>query len=219
MNRNYLLVAALGAFALAGCASDKPSPGFRAALPPPPPVSAPQNGAIFQPVRGYAGLVEGNRARSIGDVFTIILVENLGSSKSTSGKTDRAGSASITPPSAGPLDFLDPAALKAAAQGSFSGRGEARQRSSLNGALAVTIADVRPNGTALVVGEKQMELSQGEEWVQFSGIVRLSDIDANNRLPSTQVADAQIIYSGSGAIQQTSRPGWLSRFFNKISPF
>jgi len=84
---------------------------------------------------------------------------------------------------------------------------------------AVTIAAIYPNGTAEVVGEKQMMFSQGDEWVQFAGRIRLIDIDSDNRLGSSQVANARIIYSGNGAVQQASRPGWLSRFFNAISPF
>ena len=92
-------------------------------------------------------------------------------------------------------------------------------QSRLNGAVAVTIAAIYPNGTAEVVGEKQMMFSQGDEWVQFAGRIRLIDIDSDNRLASSQVANARIIYSGKGAVQQASRPGWLSRFFNMISPF
>lgn len=64
-----------------------------------------------------------------------------------------------------------------------------------------------------------MQLSQGDEWVQFAGILRLADVSVENRVLSSQIADAQIIYGGSGAIQQASRPGWLSRFFNMVSPF
>lgn len=216
--RNYPL-ALLAALPLAACGAQGPAPGFRAALPPSPPVYATQDGAIFQAANGYAGLHEGTRARRVGDLVTIILVEDIISAKSATGRTDREGSASITPPAAGPLDFLNPQALKAAAESSFNGRGDAAQRSTLNGAVAVTIAEVRPNGTALVVGEKQLLLSQGDEWVQFAGIIRLADIDVDNRLLSSKVADAQIIYSGEGAIQQASRPGWLSRFFGAISPF
>ena len=89
----------------------------------------------------------------------------------------------------------------------------------MNGTVAVTIAKVYPNGTAEVVGEKHMSLSQGKEWVQFSGRIRLIDINANNRIASSQVANARIIYTGNGAVQQASKPGWLSRFFNFISPF
>jgi flagellar L-ring protein precursor FlgH len=186
----------------------------------PPPVSQSASaGAIFQIGNGYSGLVTGTRARSLGDMVTIILVESTTTNKSTTGRTSREGSLGITPPTSGPLDFLNPDALKAEAEGSFTGGGNAAQQSRLNGAVAVTIAAIYPNGTAEVVGEKQMMLSQGDEWVQFAGRIRLVDIDSDNRLASSQVANARIIYSGKGAVQQASRPGWLSRFFNFISPF
>lgn len=180
---------------------------------------APTAGAIFQAGSGYSGLVTGTRARALGDMVTIILTENTTTTKSTQGRTSREGSFGITPPASGPLDFLNPEALKAAAEGSFTGEGNAAQRSRLNGAVAVTIAAIYPNGTAEVVGEKQMMFSQGYEWVQFAGRIRLIDIDSDNRLASSLVANARIIYSGKGAVQQASRPGWLSRFFNFISPF
>ena len=213
-----------GTVALAACAGSQPEAGFAAALPPPPPAhvappAEPNGGSIYQASLGYAGLYEGTRARRVGDPLTILLVETLSTSKTASGATSRSGSLAITPPTAGPLDFLDPNALKAAASGSFKGQGNAAQSSSLRGAVAVTIAEVRPNGTARVVGEKVMSLSQGREWVQFSGIVRFADIDVENTIPSSRVADARINYLGSGAIQQSSRPGWLSRFFTAVSPF
>jgi flagellar L-ring protein precursor FlgH len=176
-------------------------------------------GAIFQASQGYAGLVTGNRARGLGDMVTILLVENTSTSKSTSGQTDREGGFSLTPPTTGPFDFLNPDALTAAGEGSFNGGGTAAQSSRLSATLAVTIAAIYPNGTAEVVGEKQMALSQGDEWVQFAGRIRLVDIDSDNRLPSSRVANARIIYAGKGAVQQASRPGWLSRFFGAISPF
>lgn len=212
--------------ALPGCNSDgiKPMPGFG----PPPasaqsvlvqPARAESNGAIYQASQGYAGLHQGLRARNVGDIVTVVLVETIGSTKSTSSQTGRSGSASLSPPTAGPLSFLNPDALKAASESSFNGSGNAAQRSTLNGAISVSITEVRPNGTAKIVGEKQMALSQGREFVQFAGIVRLADISAENRLLSTQVADAQIVYSGQGAIQRASKPGWLSAFFAKISPF
>ena len=48
---------------------------------------------------------------------------------------------------------------------------------------------------------------------------RLGDIDADNRVRSTQVADARVTYTGNGAVGRASREGWLSKFFNMISPF
>jgi len=194
--------------------------GFEATLPFAPAADpAPPTGSIFNVSAGYAALYEGNRARRVGDPLTIVLIEQTSTSKSVSSKSDKGGDASITPPTAGPLSFLDPNALKAASQSSFKGQGNAAQTSSLSSTVSVTIAEVRANGTALVKGEKQMLLSQGDEWVRFSGIVRLADIDAENRITSARVADARIEYSGKGALQQASRQGWLGRFFNMISPF
>ena len=90
---------------------------------------------------------------------------------------------------------------------------------TLGGTLSVTIAEVRSNGTALVKGEKRLLLSQGQEWVQFSGIVRLGDLDGDNSVTSARVADAHIEYTGSGSIGRASREGWLSKFFSAITPF
>lgn len=218
------LAIALGALLLVtGCGMEggRPQAGFT----PPPPMALPEpdtrasNGAIFQVNSGYAGLHQGNRARAVGDLVTVILTETITTSKSTSASTDREGSFGITPPTAGPLSFLNPNALNPSANGTFTGSGDAAQQSRLNGAISVTIAAVHPGGTATIVGEKQMSLSQGDEWVQFAGTIRLADISSDNRLSSTQVANARMIYSGRGAIQTASRPGWLSRFFNALSPF
>ena len=216
--RTFIPVA-LSAALLAGCQTARPA-GFEAALPPAPlaPVATPGDGAIFHAASGYAPLHYGTRAAQVGDIVTIALIERTFTSKSATGRTDRTGNASITPPATGPL-AIDPAALNLAASGSFKGQGNASQSSSLQGDITVTIAQVRPNGTALIRGEKVMTLSQGDEWIQVSGIIRLSDIDADNRIPSTRVADARISYAGSGAIQKSSRPGWLSRFFTAVSPF
>jgi flagellar L-ring protein precursor FlgH len=211
----------LACLALGACAMEggRPQAGFDPVLPPVPPMVAPQNGSIYQAEVGYVALHEGTRARRVGDLVIIRLVETIGSSTTASGRTQREGSAGITPPSAGLLSFLNPDALNAGAEASFNGQGNATQRSQLSGTVAVTISQVRPNGTALVVGERQMSLSQGREWVQFAGILRLADIDGDNTIASSRVADAQIIHGGNGAIQQASRPGWLSRFFGMVSPF
>lgn len=212
----FLLLLGLAAPALAG---KPPAPSFEASLPAPPaPVRQP-DGAIFNAAAGYAPLVEGLRARAVGDPLTILLVENIAASKSAGAKTQRSGGASITPPTAGLLSFLNPEALKAGSQSSFNGQGNVTQTATLAGEVSVTIAEVRTNGTALVRGEKRMELSQGQEWVRFSGIVRLADISPDNRIASTRVADARVVYAGKGSVQRASREGWLSRFFSRISPF
>jgi len=213
------LTASAALLALCACAANERPAGFAASLPPPPVAQpAAADGAIYQASSGYAPLHYGQRASRVGDLVTVVLVERTQASKSASSDTQRDGGFSLSPPSTGPFSF-NPAVLNSSGSSSFSGQGDAAQASRLIGDLTVTIAEVRPNGTALVRGEKVMQLSQGEEWVQLSGIVRLADIDPNNRVASARIADAQITYAGKGAIQRASREGWLSRFFNLVTPF
>jgi flagellar L-ring protein precursor FlgH len=196
----------------------RPAEGFAPALPQAP-APRPADGAIFNVSAGYIGLVEGRRAHAVGDLLTIILTEQLNATKTAAARTQKAGDFNVVPPTAGPLSFLDPNALKASGGSTFNGQGNATQTSTLGGEVSVTIAEVRPNGTALVVGEKRLLLSQGQEWVQVSGIVRLGDIDVENRVRSTQVADARVTYTGNGSISRASREGWLAKFFSVINPF
>lgn len=221
--RIYVLTLAIGLILAASPALAKKKPklsGFEPTLPVEQPVQ-PQGatGGIFNVATGYSPLYTGTRAARVGDPVTILLVENTTAAKSVNSKSSKDGGASITPPTEGLLSFLNPNALKASSSSSFNGGGNAAQTSSLASTLSVTIAEVRANGTALVKGEKKMLLSQGDEWIRFSGIIRLADIDQENRIASTRVADAHIEYTGKGALQRASKQGWLGRFFNIISPF
>ena len=210
---------AVTSFVASPSLAKRPPEGFAPALPVAATAPREADGSIFNASAGYAALHEGLRARRVGDPVFIQLVENTTTTKSAGSKTQRSGAGAIVPPAAFPFSWLNPESLKASSQGSFNGSGNATQSSSFSSDLSVTIAEVRGNGTALLRGEKRMMLSQGQEWVQFTGIARLADIDADNRILSTRVADARVEYSGNGAVQRAGREGWLSRFFNMISPF
>jgi flagellar L-ring protein precursor FlgH len=213
-----LLIAMIAA-APAVAAKAKPKPGFGPTAPVVPVAPAIADGSIFQASAGYVALYEGTRARMVGDPVTIVLIENISSSKTAASKTGRNGGVGLVPPSTGPLAFAPPTSLAASGSSNFDGKGNMTQQSVLGGSVSVTIAKLLGNGTALVVGEKRLTLNMGEDWVQVSGIIRLADIDENNRIASTQVADARIEYSGNGQVARASREGWLQRFFNMLTPF
>lgn len=181
-------------------------------------VPAPANGSIYQ-AGNYAPLTSGNRAGKVGDVLTVILVEQTNAAKSNSANTNRGGDFGVSPPTTGPLSLISASDLKFGGNQSFKGKGDAAQSNSLRGELSVTVATVFPNGTILVRGEKLVTLNRGDETIQFSGIVRIADISNDNRVASTRVADAHIHYTGDGEIARASKQGWLQRFFSIISPF
>lgn len=182
-------------------------------------VAPPANGSIFQASQGYSALYEGQRAHRIGDPLTIVLVEKTSASKSSTSKLDSSGSGSITPPTTGRLSLFKATDASASGARAFTGSGAADQSNALSGEISVTVAAVYPNGTLLVQGQKRVTLNRGDETLQIKGLIRVSDIDSDNRVSSTRVADARISYTGKGDVARASRQGWLSRFFSVVSPF
>lgn len=177
------------------------------------------NGSIFQASMGYAPLTSGARAAMVGDLVTITLVEATQAQKTNSASTDRSGNIGVSMPTTGPLSFIKGTDTQVGSSSTFSGKGAAQQSNQLTGAITVTIAQVYPNGTFLVRGEKHLTLNRGDEVIQIAGIVRAADIDSSNSVLSTRVADARITYTGKGEIARASTQGWLGRFFSRIAPF
>ena len=181
---------------------------------------APANGSIFQAADGYAALYEGWRARRVGDPLTIVLVERTAASKSANSKLGSKGDLGLAPPTTGPLGKLIKSTdIGMSGSRNFNGSGAADQSNSLSGEITVTVAQVFPNGTMLVQGQKRVTLNRGDEFIQIKGLVRMADVGIDNRVESTRVADAQIAYTGKGDVARASRQGWLSRFFQAVSPF
>ena len=222
--RTSRLVALAGALLIAATPAlakkDEPARVEFAPTMPLPQAPAPvANGAIFQATAGYAALFEGNRAHRVGDSITILLVERTQAQKDVASKTGRDGNIGLIPPGTGPLSLFSPSDATASGTSKFDGKGSALQSNSLTGEISVTVAQVLPNGTMLVRGQKQLTLNRGDEYIQISGLVRPVDVDFDNRVLSTRVADARITYTGKGDIQRQTRPGWLQRFFSVVSPF
>jgi flagellar L-ring protein precursor FlgH len=204
--------------ALALCAFQRTPNEYRPSIAAAAP-SAPANGAIFQASNGYTPLTNGQRAGSVGDVLTVVLVERTQGQSTSTSNTEREGSIGLTPPATGPLAFFAGTDVSMGGQNSFQGRGVTGQSNSLLGEITVTVAEVYPNGAMRVTGEKQLRINRGNEHIRLTGIIRPADIGPDNRVASTRIADARIDYIGRGEIARASRQGWLQRFFNILSPF
>lgn len=185
------------------------------------------NGSIFQSAQpssfGYQPMFEDRRPRNIGDVLTIVLQENVSASKSSSVNAGRNGSTNIgvkTVPT-----FLDGLVGRGkvdtdiSGENDFKGSGGANAKNTFSGTITVTVQDVMINGNLKVIGEKQIAINQGTEFIRFSGVVNPRTISGNNTVISTQVADARIEYVGNGYIDEAQTMGWLQRLFLNLSPF
>lgn len=223
----------LGLALLAGCAS---TPQERARFAPTPPLTEAlppaTEGAIFQSGREIS-LFQDTKARRVGDMITIVLVERTQASKQASTSSSKDQQVGLENPTllGSPLTFRMPGRLplngrdlnletSISGTRSFSGEGDSSQSNQLSGQITVTVADVLPNGNLIVRGEKSLTINQGDESIQFAGIVRPADIGPDNTVLSTLVADAEISYTGKGSLADANSMGWLGRLFNsKWWPF
>ena len=219
-----LVLLGISVWVLGGCMASQPvrDPAYTPPRPALSEASRVNNGAIYQTGFGVR-LFEDQRARRVGDILTINLQETTNATKSNSTKTAKDNEVDIAGPTllGGPVtkDGEEYLAATMNSNQEFEGSGESSQSNRLTGNITVTVVEVLPNGYLMVRGEKVLTLNRGDEFVRFSGIVRPVDIRSNNTVLSTQVADAQIIYSGSGEVADASKHGWLSKFFLAFWPF
>jgi flagellar L-ring protein precursor FlgH len=206
------------------------------AKPPSQAVVAPADGAIYHAGINERPLFEDRRARNVGDILTINVVENTtGSRKASDGSTSanaiNAATPNVTVGSAGTTGaagalsklLLKPFNVTSSNSNKSSTTGTGAASETLTGTIAVTVIEVLANGNLLVSGEKQVGLNSSDEFIRFSGVVNPVSISNLNVVQSTQVADAHLEYKNAGAMNQfmndSQSMGFLGRFFMSVLPF
>ncbi|CCP16498.1 Flagellar basal body L-ring protein [Stenotrophomonas maltophilia RA8] len=215
------VAALLGGCVIAG--DVRPYPTMAPIQPIMPPQAQPTAGAIYA-AGSTLQLYSDRRARDVGDLLTISLLENTTAQTSANTATNKESNLSLGTPSifGAPVTLGGKDILSATAKGArdFTGKGNSAQSNRLQGNVTVTVIQRLPNGNLVVQGQKNLRLNQGDELVQVQGIVRPGDISPDNTIPSSRVAEARIVYGGRGPVAQSNAMGWLSRFFNSgLTPF
>lgn len=210
------------ALLLCGCeALNPPSPGKDAEFAPTYPVTPDPkelrkaSGAIYSD-ETVVPLFETARARHVGDILTVVLVENTNAQQNmttTQKKNDKTKSVNPIflgrPVSLGSGYSMD---MSLNNERTFTGQGQSVQNNKLIGSMSVTVAKVLANGNLVIQGEKWIRINQAKEFVQLSGIVRARDIGADNSLTSDRVANARIYYGAVGQSNNANAQGWFSKF-------
>lgn len=213
------------ALALGGCATMMTPPKVDIVEPttirPQPPVAmAPAtDGAIYRP-GVHRPLFEDRRARFVGDVLTINILEKTSAKQSSASTLDKSGKLEGSL-SALPLfkaTTLGKLGVGGESANSQSGKGDTASDNTFTGTITVTVIEVLSNGNLVVSGEKQIGINQNADRLRFSGTVNPATIQADNTVQSVQVADARLQVRGQGDIDRAQTTGWLSRFFLSFSP-
>ena len=117
-------------------------------------------------------------------------------------------------------DGLDPENLINAQTNSvYQGQGQTKRLGSLRGKLSAVVLEVLPNGLLRVEGTKIVSVDNEEEVMVVSGLARLRDIDPQNQIDSSRIANMRIDFYGKGVAGDITNLGWGTRLVRQIWPF
>jgi len=171
------------------------------------------------------------RAREVGDIVTVNIVEVAKASKLATTKTARQSDIDMgIPQFFGYQEYVKKKAAESAAfdpnhlivahtTNDFDGSGATARDETMTASMSARVMDVLPNGNLVIRGSRQVRVNLEDQVIVLSGIIRPEDITVDNTILSSFVADAKIEYYGNGVVSEKQRPGWLARLLDYVWPF
>jgi flagellar L-ring protein precursor FlgH len=240
-----LVLAALLATGLGGCSSidrlasigEKPAltaienpttqPGYKPVqMPMPKPEVASYNAnSLWR--NGSRAFFKDQRARQVGDILTITVnftdkanianeTQRSRTSKEDSGVTDFLGSKLIQNPA---TSVLPGKLLTTDNSSSSDGKGSVVRQEALQTNVAAVVTQLLPNGNLVVEGKQEIRVNYEIRELIVAGIVRPEDIQSDNTIDSSKIAQARIAYGGRGQITDVQQPRYGQQVMDVLLPF
>ena len=190
------------------------SPDFAPIVPDDNPVLAKVTGSLFNPQYNN-NIFSDIKARQVGDIITVQLTESTSATKQASSSLGKDNSFELDPVSVGGKDVnINGYTIEGSLSqtSSFSGNGSADQSNSLSGDISVTVVKVLPNNNLVIRGEKWLMLNNGNEFIRLTGLLRPQDVNAENRVDSSMIANARIQYGAVDELGAAQIQGWATKF-------
>lgn len=169
-----------------------------------------RSGSIYDASLGPIGTIADKTARRAGDLITVIISENQNVSNEES--TDMLKASALDYKL---IDFdIKPNAFStlptwnSSSQDQLKGNATYKKKDVFTARLTAIVVDVLPNGNLVISGRREIRIDQETRLIEFMGVVRRFDVQADNTIESELVADARVSYSGCGTMTDyTNRKG------------
>ena len=158
----------------------------------------------------YRSLVSESKALQVGDVLTVVVQE----SASAAATTDLHSQRSFNVSAQAATTRSGSHSVSAGTGSGSDGTGTTERSGKLLAQLSVRVKEVNANGDLVVSGQQSLKINGEEQRITLSGVIRRRDIDGDNTVLSSRIADARIRFDGAGFVSDQSKPGWLARFFS-----
>lgn len=204
-------------------------PGYRPVnLPMPGPLPAMDNpNSLWRP--GARAFFRDIRAKEVGDTLTVRL--NLDDSAKFDNKTDRNRNDSE---SMGldsifgyqtklgkifPKDVDNADLFRFSSKSATAGDGGVDRKEKVEITFAAMVTQVLPNGSLAISGHQEVRVNYELRELSLTGIVRPSDIDADNSISHDRIAEMRVSYGGRGTLSDLQQPRWGTQLMDIILPF
>jgi flagellar L-ring protein FlgH len=180
-------------------------------------------GSIWSDDGAFTRLTSDVRAMHTHDLISIVVVEALSASTDGSVKNSRSSSANSQIAalfgklsSSNSLQNL----LTQNSASALTAQGQSVTNSTLNTTVGGQVVSVMPNGILVIEAERQVAFNQQTQMIRLRGLVRPSDVNANNQVLSTAVTDLELEVVGKGIVNDyTYRQNPLVRFLERLVVF
>lgn len=163
----------------------------------------------------YRPLVSDRRAYRVGDVLTVLVVENASASATAGTNTDKKNDLGV--------QFSSPNTTQKnydlSVDQNYDGGGKSARTGKLLAQISVVVKAIEPNGDLQINGIQDIEINDEKQTINLAGKVRSIDVDERNTVLSTRVANAKITYVGNGVLAESQHKGWLSRLITLFGLF
>lgn len=169
------------------------------------------------------------RARSVGDILKVTVsiqdkAELDNKSERKRNASDNMGVPSIFGLQGKLTKFLpgaqDPTnLLELRSDMNNSGEGSIDREEKITTQVAAVVTDVMPNGNLVIYGSQEVRVNFEVRQVTIQGVVRPTDVDADNQVDMSRIAEARINYGGRGQITDVQQPRVGSQIIDILSPW
>jgi flagellar L-ring protein precursor FlgH len=161
-------------------------------------------------------LFSNHKAMHVGDIVTIIIVEDASASNQSQMKLTKESNADLDASGSGSLDFIPLLGGKLDYTKEQQGKGQQTLAGKMNARVTATVIEIRPNGNLVVEGSRQVVINDETDQITVAGVIRPEDIAADNTVLSTYLSEGQISYTGTGALKQAGQQGLIARFLDLL---
>ena len=165
-------------------------------------------------------------ARQVGDLVTIQIEEQSSVQKDSTNDRDKSLSGGMsfdlpgmTANNRALWDALSLPEWSVDASKTFAASGSKASSDAFSASITVYVTEVLPNGNLLICGDRKVNIDGDVVQFTLTGTVRPDDIDRDNNVLSSRVADALITYKTTGEFSKSQRKGLISRVVDWIIPF